>query len=448
MKLLRLFALLFVPALSFAQFTTVTGTVTDPNGLAYANGTISAGLVLPGGTSPTLNGGGYTPPTQPVGLDLSGKFTMRLGDNTVLLPGGTQWTFLICSAGGSIRPAGGKGPVCFTVPAQTISGSSQDITASITAVALALSNTPGTGTVTSIATTTPITGGPITASGTIGCATCAIGPGASTANHVAEFSGTDGVTLKDGGAAGSGTVTSIGQTINSGATSGIFTITGSPVTTSGTIDTAIAGTSGGVPYFSSGTVISSSGALASKHVVLGGGAGTTPTSDAALDDGATTANTLTYTGTSGISTPLYKSSGLATGTCSAPTNGLFLTASINTGIETFGGNSLDLCANGTRVTTAASTGLFIEGSGVLGFNGGKGQHIQPQAANNDIAGVVTLSTGAGTHSFTTAYTAAPVCVCTDQTSAAAVQCSTSTTTLTVAGTGSDAIAYVCIGNPN
>lgn len=132
--------------LAAAQFTTVTGTVTDPNGLPYAFGTISAGLVLPGGTSPTLNGLPYTPPSQPTGLDANGNFTVQLADNTVLLPAATKWTFLICSALGSVPPAGGKGPVCFNVPAQTISGSSQNITASITAVALAL-GTSGAGTI-------------------------------------------------------------------------------------------------------------------------------------------------------------------------------------------------------------------------------------------------------------------------------------------------------------
>jgi len=58
----------------------------------------------------------------------------------------------------------------------------------------------GSGTVTNVATSSPLSGGPITTTGTIACATCAIGPGSSTANHIAEFSGTDGVTLKDGGA--------------------------------------------------------------------------------------------------------------------------------------------------------------------------------------------------------------------------------------------------------
>ena len=85
-----------------------------------------------------------------------------------------------------------------------------------------------------------------------------------------------------GGGGGSGTVTSVGMTINGTSPSGIFTVTGSPVTTAGTLNANLAGTSGGVPYFSSGTVLSSSGQLASTGVVLGGGAGTTPSTSTQL----------------------------------------------------------------------------------------------------------------------------------------------------------------------
>jgi len=120
-----------------AQFTTVSGTVTDPNGVPYAYGTIAATLISSG--SPTLNGLAYTPPTQPVGLNSAGSFLMQLADNTVLLPGGSQWKFLVCSGIGTIQPAGGTGPVCFTAGPLTISGASQSITSSLVAVALALS---------------------------------------------------------------------------------------------------------------------------------------------------------------------------------------------------------------------------------------------------------------------------------------------------------------------
>jgi hypothetical protein len=84
----------------------------------------------------------------------------------------------------------------------------------------------GGGTVSSVGTTSPIVGGTITTTGTISCPTCAIGPGSSTANHLAKFSGTDGVTLADGGAIPTGTVSSVATT---------SPITGGTITGTGTI---------------------------------------------------------------------------------------------------------------------------------------------------------------------------------------------------------------------
>jgi hypothetical protein len=71
---------------------------------------------------------------------------------------------------------------------------------------------------------------------------------------------------------GSGTVTSVAQTF----TGGIVSVAGSPITSSGTLALTVAGTSGGIPYFSSGTTWASSGALAANALVVGGGAGAAP----------------------------------------------------------------------------------------------------------------------------------------------------------------------------
>jgi len=141
--------LLFCPVLALAQFTTVSGTVTDPNGLPYAFGAITPSLISAGTPIFTATGQPYSPPSQSVGLDINGSFVMQLADNTALTPGGTQWNFQVCSNGGSIQPSGGKGPVCFSLAAPiTISGSTQSITAQLDAVALALSFNPGSGTLT------------------------------------------------------------------------------------------------------------------------------------------------------------------------------------------------------------------------------------------------------------------------------------------------------------
>jgi hypothetical protein len=72
--------------------------------------------------------------------------------------------------------------------------------------------------------------------------------------------------------AATGTVTSVAQSF----TGGIVSVAGSPVSTSGTLALTVAGTSGGVPYFSSGTAWASSAALAANALVIGGGAGAAP----------------------------------------------------------------------------------------------------------------------------------------------------------------------------
>lgn len=69
-----------------------------------------------------------------------------------------------------------------------------------------------------------------------------------------------------------GTVTSVGQTF----TGGLISVGGSPVTSSGTLALTVAGTSGGIPYFSSASTWASSGALAANALVIGGGAGASP----------------------------------------------------------------------------------------------------------------------------------------------------------------------------
>jgi hypothetical protein len=173
-RALQLLAILLMPLAAAAQFTTVTGTVVDPNGIPYAGGTISATLVLPGTGSPTLNGSSYSPPTQPAGLDANGSFTIRLADNTVLLPASTTWNFTVCSAKGTVNPAIGTGSQCFTLASPiTISGSTQSITTQLHAAALALT-IPTTGGVTTVSATAPI----VSSGGTtpnISCPTCSTG---------------------------------------------------------------------------------------------------------------------------------------------------------------------------------------------------------------------------------------------------------------------------------
>ncbi len=147
---LSLLVLLLAP-FAAAQFTLVTGTVVDPNGVPYALGTITAQLVT-AGVTPTINGNSFAM-TGSSGLSATGSFTMQLVSNALMLPNTLQWSFQVCSAQGTVQPAGGPGPVCFTTLI-TISGATQSISSTLSAAALALTITTG--------------GGPVNSAGAVG----------------------------------------------------------------------------------------------------------------------------------------------------------------------------------------------------------------------------------------------------------------------------------------
>ena len=139
----------------------------------------------------------------------------------------------------------------------------------------------------------------------------------------------------------SGTVTSVAQTF----TGGIVSVAGSPITTSGTLALTVAGTSGGIPYFSSGTTWASSAALTQYGVVYGGGAGATPVSTAA----GTTGQVLTAT-TGGAPTWAAAAGGL-TG----------FTAALNTAAPNATNNVSSLTASGG--TTNQYIAIVPKGNG-------------------------------------------------------------------------------------
>jgi hypothetical protein len=240
----------------------------------------------------------------------------------------------------------------------------------------------GGGTVTSVATGTGLTGGPITTTGTVSISNTAVTAGSyGSASAVATFtvnaqgqltaaanssiaiaasqitSGT--VAIANGGtgtaspglvagtnititgswpnqtitaSGSSGSVTSVAQTF----TGGIISVSGSPITTSGTLALTVAGTSGGIPYFSSTSAWASSALLTANGVIYGGGAGAAPASTAA--------------GTSGQA--------LLANTGAAPTWGqISLTAAVT--------GTLPVGNGGTGVTTI--TGI-VKGNGASAFS--------------------------------------------------------------------------------
>jgi hypothetical protein len=130
-------------------------------------------------------------------------------------------------------------------------------------------------------------------------------------------------------AAAAGTVTSVGFT---GGIISVATPTTTPAFT-------IAGTSGGIPYFSSGTTWATSAALAANAIVVGGGAGVAPA---------------TVTTGTGVVTAL----GINTGTAGAfvVNGGVLGTPSSGTVTNLTGTASINI--NGTVGATTPSTGAF------------------------------------------------------------------------------------------
>jgi hypothetical protein len=134
---------------------------------------------------------------------------------------------------------------------------------------------------------------------------------------------------------GSGSVTSVAQSF----TGGLISVAGSPITTSGTLALTVAGTSGGVPYFSSASTWATSAALAASALVIGGGAGAAPATT------TTGAGVVTALGVNTGSAGAVVVNGGALGTPSSGTvTNLTGTASIN--------------INGTVGATTANTGKF------------------------------------------------------------------------------------------
>jgi hypothetical protein len=177
-----------------------------------------------------------------------------------------------------------------------------------------------------------------------------------------------------GGGGGSGTVTSVGLSINSSPSSGIASVTGSPVTTSGTLNINLAGTSGGIPYFSSGTVLSSSNALGSGQFVLGGGAGSTPTTSfsivpvanggTALSSG-TSGGILGFTASGTIaSSTLLASTGvvLGAGAGATPTTSSLTYSQPTLTISSIGNGNAIVALSGNTSGTATFTAPAVAGT--------------------------------------------------------------------------------------
>lgn len=158
-----------------------------------------------------------------------------------------------------------------------------------------------------------------------------------------------------------GTVTSVGFSVPA---SSIFGASGSPVTTSGTLGLTVTGTSGGIPYFDTTSTLSSSALLTNHAIVLGGGAGASPTVLGSLG----TSTTVLHGAAAGA--PTFSAVALATdvsGTLQAAqfpaltgdittTAGALGTtlATVNSNVGSF--TSANITVNAKGLVTAASNG--------------------------------------------------------------------------------------------
>src|ERR1700679_3349340 len=123
----RLFTVIILLGALFAvkaSATTVTGTVTDSDSIAWANGSITFKLVGNGGQNYYCSGTLMTPSQTTViaSLDSSGTFSTTLCPNASITPVNTQWSITVSSA--TTAPTQ-------TLAATTISGSSQSLTSYI-----------------------------------------------------------------------------------------------------------------------------------------------------------------------------------------------------------------------------------------------------------------------------------------------------------------------------
>lgn len=183
-----------------------------------------------------------------------------------------------------------------------------------------------------------------------------------------------------------GSVTSVAA-----AGTGIFSWTGSPITTSGTLTLVTTGTSGGGLYMSNGTTVSSTALLADNAIMIGGGAGNP------YETTTTAAGIVTFIGTpssANLASAVTDETG--SGSLVFATSPTLTTPNLGTPSTLIGTNatgfpiSTAISGLGTGVATALSVNTGSAGAIVL-FNGNIGTPNAGTISTGVTLGDVTMN---------------------------------------------------------
>ena len=262
--------------LTAATLTAGTGvTITNGHGTITISAPDTGTVTSVTASSPLASSGGATP-----NLSLTGTVAIANGGTAgtatptagaVPYGTGTAYGFSAAGTTGQVLTSAGAGTPTWTTPT---TGTVTSVTAS-SPIASSGGATPNLS-----LGTVPIANGGTNSTATPTAGAIVYGTGTAQAYTAA---GTTGQVLTSATAGTptwttptTGTVTNVAQTF----TGGIISVAGSPITSSGTLALTVAGTSGGVPYFSSGSAWASTAAGTTGQYLKSNGASAPTWADA------------------------------------------------------------------------------------------------------------------------------------------------------------------------